>query len=127
MLRLLSTIVIVFSLFSRALTAAHTETVQPAGKFRFQHSLQSYRINGNAIRAHRFRARRGQNVCVEVVREDMDGDLDVFILDTRGHEVGRDIIEDEPICFRAPRSGTYTIRVTNLSNVWTQYRLHFLN
>jgi hypothetical protein len=97
-----------------------------SGNFLTQVARGSYRCNANASNTHRMRVRPGQYVCVQIDGDD-DTDLDLFVYDPAGREVGRDISVDdeEEVCFTARRGGTYTIRVTNLGNVWNQYSLAF--
>jgi hypothetical protein len=87
---------------------------------------RTYRAGPNMSTIHRMRVRRGQDVCVRIDGDD-DSDLDLFVYDPAGREVGRSltpVVDEEQVCFRARRNGTYTIRITNLG-METQYTLEF--
>jgi hypothetical protein len=86
----------------------------------------TYRAEANSSNTHRMRVRRGQNVRVVVAGEG-DTNLDLFVYDPYGVEVSRDIRPDDNCVayFRANAGGLYTMRVTNLGDVWNQYSLAF--
>ena len=116
----------VFTLSAIMPSYAQTRLSMLSGNFLTQVGRGSFRANANASNTHRMRVRPGQYVCVQIDGDD-DTDLDLFVYDPAGREVGRDISldDDEEVCFTARRGGTYTIRVTNLGNVWNQYSLAF--
>ena len=86
----------------------------------------TYRAEANSSNTHRMRVRRGQNVRV-VVEGEGDTNLDLFVYDPYGVEVSRDTRPDDSCVayFRANAGGLYTMRVTNLGDVWNQYSLAF--
>ncbi len=102
--------------------ARDSETNRPAA----QDARGTFRAEANGSNTHRMRVRRGQNVRVEV-HGDGDTDLDLFVYDPYGVEVARDTRPDDTCVayFRANAGGIYTMRVTNLGDVWNQYSLAF--
>jgi len=105
---------------------AQTQNGSFLGNYLMQTFRGNHRANANGSNRHRMRVRPGQYVCVQIDGDD-DTDLDLFVNDPGGREVGRDVSidDEEEVCFTANRGGTYTIRVTNLGNVWNQYSLSF--
>ncbi len=85
-----------------------------------------YRAGANSQNTHRMRVRRGQQVRVRINGDD-DTDLDLFVYDPQGRLVGQDLSLDdnETVSFRARTGGIYTIRVSNLGDVWNQYSISF--
>ncbi len=116
----------VFTLGAIMPSFAQSHAGMLSGNYLMQTFRGNHRANANASNRHRMRVRPGQYVCVQIDGDD-DTDLDLFVTDPGGREVGRDIStdDDEEVCFTANRGGTYTIRVTNLGNVWNQYSLSF--
>lgn len=116
----------VFTLSAIMPAYAQSRLSMLSGNFLTQVARGNHRANANASVTHRMRVRPGQYVCVQI-SGDGDTDLDLFVMDPTGREVGRDISVDdqEEVCFTARRGGTYTIRVTNLGTVWNQYSLAF--
>jgi len=85
-----------------------------------------YRAEANSQNTHRVRVRCGQYVSVRINGDD-DTDLDLFVYDQYGRLVGQDLSLDdnEVVSFRARTTGVYTIRVSNLGDVWNRYSLAF--
>jgi hypothetical protein len=85
-----------------------------------------YIVEADSANTHRMSVRRNQVVTVRINGDD-DTDLDLFVYDPYGQIVGQDLSRDdnETVTFRARMSGTYTIRVSNLGDVWNEYSLAF--
>lgn len=86
----------------------------------------THRVEAGGSNTHRMRVRRGQNVRV-IVQGEGDTNLDLFVYDPYGVEVARDTrtTGESVAYFRANAGGTYSMRVTNLGDVWNQYSLAF--
>lgn len=68
---------------------------------------------------------RGGEAAIVIVDGDGDTDLDLFVYDANGHLIDQDIdLTDTCVATWTPRwTGTFTIKVANLGNVWNEFVL----
>lgn len=121
-LSLASAIILTLGAVSFAPVRADGDDDRPA----LQDVRGTHRVEAGGSNTHRMRVRRGQNVRV-VVRGEGDANLDLFVYDPYGVEVARDTrtTGESVAYFRANAGGTFSMRVTNLGDVWNQYSLAF--
>jgi len=84
----------------------------------------SHRVEANAMNRHTIYVRAGEYVALRI-NGDNDTDLDLFLADPEGEQVASDVSldDDEFVSFTARRTGTYTVEVRNLGNVWNGYQM----
>lgn len=84
----------------------------------------SHRVEANSSNRHSIYLRSGQYTTVRINGDD-DTDLDLFVYDPSGNEVGRDISTDdnESVSLTARRTGNYRIEVRNLGDIWNAYQM----